>query len=167
MIHSDIFAWLVKKSPHIQFYTYISDVFKNMPEEILKYDWLLSHYECNYYPEPLKFNKDVFIDGSCLSKIINTDDEPQFIWGILSSVKIGERFDIRNNKIYSDGNIDIWKSKIKMQNANSEIEITCWDSTCFIFMTTKPEISAKFKNLYSEAISLKYYSENISKREEI
>lgn len=153
-----LFGWLVYKSNDIKYYTYLSDVFKNNYNTVLRYNWLISDFECNYYPEQLIDTKQTFITGDELYSIITSENEPQFIWGILSSVEKNEP--LKNvEEITSEGYNGYWDKLFKMQREKSEIEIGCFDSTEFVFITQNKEYSDNFKKEHPESKELSEYNE--------
>ena len=150
----NIYAWLVEKSPQISIYGYLKDLFRPFPELILEYDWLLSDIDCNFFPKPLVQGDDAILTGKELLTLASNEDQPQFVWCVFSSLFPGEQVELSKNEIYADGNADLWNTNVRIQHESSDIEIVSFDSSLFIFLTTKTEICDKIKNTYPEGREL-------------
>jgi len=132
--------------------------FNNMP---LNYNWLITDYECNDYPdEMIPYNKEyVWISGRDLWRIV-CENEIQFIWGVFSAFSK----DITLNDVlkyslpYADGNPNFWVKNINMQHPLAEIEIVPWDSSLVLLISKHDEIAESFLNYFSYAEDLVTYN---------
>ncbi len=122
--------------------------FNNMQ---LNYNWLITDYECNDYPdEMIPYNKEyVWISGRDLWRTV-CENEIQFIWGVFSAFSK----DITLNDVlkyslpYADGNPNFWVKNINMQHPLAEIEIVPLDSSLVLLISKHDEIVESFLNYF-------------------
>lgn len=128
------------------FYTYMDKVFTAINNIQLNYNWLITNYECNCYPdETILYNKDyVWISGEELTKIVYSN-KIQFIWGAFSAF---DKSILQDNVLkyplpYSDSP-DFWIKDFKIQHPLAEIEIVPWDSGLVLLISNNDEIVDTF-----------------------
>jgi len=132
--------------------------FNNMQ---LNYNWLITDYECNDYPdEMIPYNKEyVWISGRNLWRVV-CENEIQFIWGVFSAFSK----DVTLNNVlkyslpYADGNPNFWVKNINMQHPLAEIEIVPWDSSLVLLISKHDEIIESFLNYSPYAEDLVTYN---------
>lgn len=134
------------------YFTCLNELFEVMNGKQENYNWLISDYDCNDYPAlEIPIDKSyVWIDGSRLTQIVNAHFI-QFIWGVFSAFPK----DIKLEKVlkyplpFADGNAEIWKPEIKIQNPLAEVEIISWDSTMAIITAKSDEMIEMFTKEYN------------------
>lgn len=141
-------AILIKE---IFFYTYMDKVFTSMEDEQMHYNWLITNYECNDYPDSkIPFNQDyVWISGEELTEIV-TSNKIQFIWGVFSGFKKDVLLSdvLKYSLPYADGNPNFWTKDFNIQHPLAEVEIVPWDSTLVLLISKRDCITETFmKNL--------------------
>ncbi|WP_454054680.1 hypothetical protein [Clostridium sp. Marseille-Q7071] len=132
--------------------------FNNMQ---LNYNWLITDYECNDYPdEMIPYNKEyVWISGRDLWRVV-CENGIQFIWGVFSAFSK----DVTLNNVlkyslpYADGNPNFWVKNINMQHPLAEIEIVPWDSSLVLLISKHDEIIESFLNYSPYAEDLVTYN---------
>lgn len=125
-------------------YISIDRIFPDMGKFYLKYNWLISDYDCYQYPTAkISFNnKYEWLTGAELDEIMKHNHMP-FIWGALS----GFSPEITLEEVLSFGQLpfaegaeSFWKSEFTLQHPLSEIEVVAWEATYFIIMSKKAEL---------------------------
>jgi len=148
---------LIIKKMKSPYFTNLNEVFDLLGDELKKYNWLLSNYECGSYPsEKIPFAKPyVWIGGDAFEKILE-EYEFQVIWGVLTSYKKDISLDevMRYPLPYADGYDGFWKPEITMQNPLAEIEIVPWDSSLLLIISKSKEIICKLAKEYPDSIDL-------------
>jgi hypothetical protein len=134
------------------FYTYMDKVFTSIDDEQLNYNWLITNYECNDYPDSkIPYNQDyVWISGKELTEIV-TSSKIQFIWGVFSGFKKDVLFNdvLKYPMPYADGNPSFWTKDFNIQHPLAEVEIVLWDSALVLLLSKRDYIAETFmKNLH-------------------
>lgn len=113
-------------------YTDLLQIFMKMDNNYLKYNWLISDYEC--YPQNNKNIKilngePIVISGDKLVNILIEEDF-QWIWGVFSAFEKELSYDIILSESipYADGNNKVWNERT-LQHSRAKIEIIAWDSS--------------------------------------
>ena len=88
-----------------------------------------------------------FLSGEELTRIV-TEDDSQWIWGILSGFEINIPLDeiLKYPLPDADGYKGFWKNPPSIQNPLASMEIVAWDSSCVLLLSTEKEIVEKFKS---------------------
>ena len=156
---------LVFEELNFGYFTNMEEIFGAMQGEQLQYNWLISDYECNYYPvDSIRFNEPyAWIDGEALTRLTENHDI-QFIWGVFSAfpkeIKLEEI--LTHELPFADGNKELWSVPLKMQNPLAEIEIIPWDSCLLVLKSNSTTLIDRFKKKYLRAMDLYEYNLSVS-----
>ena len=136
-------------------------VFTSINNTQLNYNWLITNYECNDYPdESIPYNKEyVWISGDELTKIV-FNNRIQFIWGVFSgfdkSIQLSDV--LKYTLPYADGNPNFWIKDFKIQHPLAEIEIVPWDSGLVLLISKNADIIETFLKKFPMAEDLSEYN---------
>ena len=145
---------LLTDSKHVDFYTYLDQLFEVIPR-FQSYNYLVSDLVA-----PNWTSKDsVTISGTDLFQLI-TYSKVQFIWGVFSAFT--EIPIIPSDLPYADGNSSLWKPNSKLQCVGAEFEIVCWDSGSTLFIGVDEALASDLKSLYPDIQQLDAYLEKYS-----
>ena len=125
------------------------------------YNWLLSDYECSYYPSakiPIA-EHFVWLSGSEFVDILR-EHKIQFIWGVASAfAKNISIDDILSCPLpFADGNPDLWNTEVRLQNPLPDIEIVAWDSSLAIVIAKSKAVLEKYAKKYPGSENLTEYN---------
>ena len=144
-----------------KYFTNLKEVFDVLGCSAIKYNWLLSDYDCNIYPSAkIQMNERyVWLTGSEFVDILENHDI-QFIWGVATAYAKETKFEdiLRYPYPFADGNEAFWKPEITMQNPLAELEIISWDSTFLIVIAKSEEFVARFEKKYPNSVDLAVYN---------
>ena len=151
IIHEKSFEW----------YTYMNIVTQPIRDEVAQYNWLISSYDCNCYPDDrISYENDfTWISGSDLLSILD-QHEIQFIWGVFSAFPKEIALDnILAYKLpYADGYTGFWHNPISLQHPLAVMELVPWDSSLFLLISKDDETISKFIAAFPEAKDLEEYN---------
>lgn len=153
-----VYGWVVRGDPRISAYTFLSDAFRNNEQLYDVYSWILTDVECNYTPSPLIPKRDFVLSGSQLRKLSQLVDEPQFIWATFSSISPGKSIENPKSMMINDNYDCYWKKNCSMCCTDSDVEITSFDASEFIFLTRIPVVSVRFRMAYPDSEDLQKYA---------
>lgn len=153
-----IYGWVVRGDPRISAYTMLSDAFRNNEYLYDMYSWILTYVECNYTPAPLLQTGDFVLSGVQLREISELADEPQFIWATFSSIAPGTKVENPKSMMIDKDYDCYWKRNYTMCCPDSDVEITSFDASEFIFLTRIPEVSERFRLAYPGSEDLQKYA---------
>lgn len=151
IIHEKNFKW----------YTYMNIVMQPIQNEVARYNWLISDYECNHYPDNrIPYGSDyIWISGKELLEIIN-EHEIQFIWGVFSA--FSEEIPLANvleyRLPYADGYKEFWRNPISIQHPLATMELVPWDSTLFLLISKEDNIVEQFISSFPECKDLEKHN---------
>ena len=161
-----------------RYYTYLKAVFDAIENKQAEYNWLITATEIVAHSSRLDaLNTSVhwkdedgkpiaipapdyyFLSGEELTKII-TEDDSQWIWGVLSGFEKSIPLDeiLKYPLPKADGYEGFWKNPPTIQNALASMEIVPWDSSCVLLLSTKGEIVEKFKRAFPNSRELSVYN---------
>lgn len=161
-----------------RYYTYLKAVFDAIENKQVEYNWLITATEIVAHSSRLDaLNTSVhwkdedgkpiaipapdyyFLSGEELTKII-TEDDSQWIWGVLSGFEKSIPLDeiLKYPLPKADGYEGFWKNPPTIQNALASMEIVPWDSSCVLLLSTKGEIVEKFKRAFPNSRELSVYN---------
>lgn len=133
-----------------QYYTHLRNIFQSIEDEQVKYNWLITGYEC--YPQDEEvieiFSKEyVWISGNQLTEIIHKDDF-QFIWGVFSGFSSHVSLDevLKYDLPFADGYEGFWIDNVGIQHPLADIEIVAWDSSLTLFISKDDKLVDKFRH---------------------
>ena len=128
-------------------------IFRALKGEAEKLNWLISDFECNYWPDERLANKVLFISGPELSKLLDKYDDLQFIWGVFSGFPKEVNIDLsdESNLPYADGNPDIDNKDRIPQHKDAIVEIVAWDAAETLFTSNEQRLIVLFKNIFTDA----------------
>ena len=140
---------ILERTKQMEYFTYLPSIFEALQIQCESYDWYISDVETNGYPF-----KDGWYSGQELSdQILN--NQIQFIWGVLSCFKIGERPRVMDSP-FVYGNPYYWNgSEPQTQLKGAEFEIACWDSSGVILIGLNEKLKNNFISKYSDAKPLR------------
>ena len=160
-----------------RYYTYLKAVFEAIENKQSDYNWLITDSEIVAHSDKLdalntnvhwqyKNGKPVavpapdyyFLSGEDLTSIV-TEDDSQWIWGVLSgfekSIPLDEILKYPFPEADGEG---FWKNPPSIQHPLASIEIVPWDSSCVLLLSTEKEIIEKFKKAFSKCQDLSEYN---------
>ncbi|MDR1179588.1 MAG: hypothetical protein LBK44_03720, partial [Spirochaetales bacterium] len=135
---------ILESSEDLKYYTDMNIIMKPFKNDFIKYNWLITDYECNYYPKGIiEPQADyIWVNGERLYEI-------QFIWSVFSGFiqnilfeKVME-YELPESEYYAH-----WKNKNDTQNPLADIEIVSWDSSCLLFKSKNEDYINKFKEIF-------------------
>lgn len=146
-------------------YTFLDEIFVAFENEQLRYNWLITDLECNYYPDdwldsdpddrfyPAK--KYIWLSGKELTGIV-TQNKIQFIWGVLSAFEPSVALDqvLQYKLPFADGNKGFWRNPVSVQNPLAEIELVPWDSTLVLLIAKNDALVDKFMAFFPQSEDL-------------
>jgi len=139
----------------------LNEAFEVLGNEAHKYNWLLSNYECVYYPSmKIPFGElFVWLSGSELSQILD-EYEHHFIWGVATAYPKGVAIEevLQFSIPFADGYTGFWTPSVTMQNPLAEMEIVPWDGTLLLVMARSKAIIEAFVKEYPNAHDLAEYN---------
>jgi hypothetical protein len=155
---------ILEKGKHS--YTHMNKVFQVIGNEQLKYNWLITNFEC--YPQDgenagLFSEEYVWISGNRLTEIIQKEDF-QFIWGVLSGFSKDVTLEeiLKYDFPLADENEGFSKDDVKIQHPLADIEIVAWDSSLTLFISKDDSLFNKFRKGFplSEDLSAQNLRDN-------
>lgn len=142
--------------------SYFGEIFENIYELSVKYNWLISYPEC--YPQKQEFFKKmrgdcVWLSGEELKEILCTDNF-QWIWGVISGFP---KNILRDNVMkyplpYADGYTGFWTNPVTIQHPLAEIEMVAWDGSCTLFISKNEWMIKEIQDIYPFAKDLETYN---------
>ncbi len=151
------------------YYTFLNKVFKAIDNEQLKYNWLITGYEC--YPSNSTFRElfsqeYVWLTGQELSDIIGAE-KFQFVWGVFSGFKpeIPLNEVLQHDMPYADGYTGFWLDDVGIQHPLADIEIVAFDSSLTLFISKHDELADKF--LHALPLSEDLSAQNIRQNRQV
>jgi len=133
-----------------KFYTYMGKIFNAIEDEQLKYNWLITDFECypsaKYISELFSKEKEyIWISGKSLTDIINEEDF-QFIWAVFTGFSQDITLDevLKYDLPYASEYEGYWADNVCIQHSLSDIEIVAWDSTLTLFICKNDDLVKKF-----------------------
>lgn len=139
-----------------KYYTFLDEIFPAFENDQLRYNWLITDMECNYYPDELITDKRyIWLSGKELTDIV-THNKIQFIWGVLSAFKQSITLEqvLRYELPFADGNIGFWRNPISIQHPLAEIELVPWDSGLVLFISKNDALVDKFMTFFPQSKDL-------------
>jgi hypothetical protein len=149
-------SMILDKGEH--YYTHLLKVFQAIGDEQIKYNWLITNFEC--YPEDEEvielFSKEyVWISGEQLTEIIHKDDF-QFIWGVFSGFSKGTTLAeaLNYDLPFADGYEGFWVDNVNIQHPLADIEIVAWDSSLTLLISKDDDLVDKFSHSFPLSTNL-------------
>jgi hypothetical protein len=146
---------ILESAKELKYYTDMNIIMNPFKNDFIKYNWLITDYECNYYPEEIieleKEYKEEYIwtNGKKLYEIIETY-EIQFIWAVFSGFKQNILFEkIMEYGLPKSEYYNHWENKKDTQIPLADIEIVSWDSSCLLFKSKNENHISKFRKYFS------------------
>lgn len=138
---------ILEKGDH--YYTHMHEIFQAIDNEQLKYNWLITNFEC--YPQDKNYadlflKEYVWISGNRLTEIIEKEDF-QFIWGVLSGFSKDVTLEeiLKYDFPLADEYEGFWVDDVKIQHPLADIEIVAWDSSLTLFISKDYSLFNKFR----------------------
>ena len=159
-------------------YTYLKAVFDAIDNKQIEYNWLVTNTEIiahsdkldalntswnwlyeNSNPVAVTAPGYCFLSGEELTKII-TDDDSQWIWGVLSGFKkcipLDEILKYPLPKV--DEYEGFWKNPPSIQHPLASVEIVPWDSCLVLVLSKNKAIVDSFRLTFSKSQDLSEYN---------
>lgn len=143
-------------------YTNLKGIFDSLNNVQKNYNWLITDCECTTFDEKVLsklYQSYCWMSGDELTEMIEKENF-QWIWAVLSAFPkdISLEKILEYNLPFANGNPDLWKNPVTLQNPLAEIEIVPWDSTLVIFKSRKKELVESFRKVYPESQDLSEYN---------
>lgn len=147
--------YILENTEEVEFFTYLTNVFKSIDNIQNNYNWLITDFECNYTPNEKLKGDIAWFTGEELTELVENNDI-QFIWGVLSGFPKSYLPDMKSLNVvpYADSNVGLWSPHVQIQHPMAEIEIICWDSSATLLLSLDERISNLFSSYYSDACDL-------------
>jgi hypothetical protein len=140
---------ILEHTTQVRYFTEINSVFQALRISASDFDWYLSDLEMIGSISGFEAT-DQWIGGEDLQRVI-TENEIQFIWGVLSAFPKGFRCEIEEPP-YADGNPTYWEdSECKPQLTSALFEIVSWDSSAVILVGISAQAGDNFLQAYPDA----------------
>ena len=146
-------------SKKMQYHTSLGVIFDALEGRQNELNWLITDYECNYYPKLLERRPErIWISGENLTILVEHEQHLQFIWGVLSAFPKSVVLDIDNLSIEPDiiMNNDLWEVP-KVRHPLAIAEIVCWDSSATMLLSKDDDLTRRFRNYFPEAEDFEEY----------
>jgi len=139
-----------------KFFTSLKEVIDAL-DDAMKYNWLLSYYECTALvcPKELISDKEfVWLSGEALLNSLQRN--PPFFWCVATAYEknILEEDVLQYPLPFADGYDGFWSPEITMQNPLAEIEIVLWDASQVLVFSKSREIVEKYAKEYPDSKDL-------------
>ena len=143
-------------------YTTLKEIFSSLDNAQKNYNWLITDCECATFDEDVLnklYQNYCWLSGDELTEMVEKENF-QWIWGVLSAFpkNISLEKVLEYRLPFANGNPDLWKNPVALQNPLAEIEIVPWDSTLVIFKSINEEYVKSFREVYPESLSLSEYN---------
>lgn len=159
-------------------YTDIYSVLSSMRGKQNDYNWLITDSEIIAWGEDLnKLNTHQcyfeidgkltkcsapeykFLSGEELIDIVEKD-RGQWIWGVLSAFEKNIKLEeiLKYPLPFSDGNGDLWKNPVSLQNPLASVEIVPFDSGLVLFKSREKELVNLFRKAFPLSEDLAKYN---------
>jgi len=140
-----------------EYYTFLDEIFPAFENEQLKYNWLITDLDCNYYPDDrlISDKKYIWLSGEELTDIV-TQNKIQFIWGVLSAFQPSVTLEqvLLYELPFADGNKGFWHNPLSIQNPLAEIELVPWDSSLVLLISKNEALVDKFLTFFPQGEDL-------------
>lgn len=147
-------------------HTHLKKVFAAINNEQVKYNWLITDYQC--YPENKeireKFDHDYcWLSGYELTTMIETEDF-QWLFAVLTAFpkEISLAQILKYPLPYADMNSSLWKLPLSMQHPLAKIEIVPWDASLVLILSKEKKIIDNFLLGYQNSENLVNYIEKMN-----
>lgn len=141
------------------YYTYIDRVFDAIDQAQLDYNWLISNYECNIYPDDrisVEHESDyVWLTGEEITEIVSKN-HIQFWDGVLSGFNKNVRLPVILK--YNLPKAGFSKDKIAIQHPFAEIEIIPFDSSLVALISNDDALVDKFIKAFPKSLEFETYN---------
>jgi hypothetical protein len=158
---------IIKDSSQMPIHTNIKLIFDALEGRQREFNWLITEHECYCWPSDKDiFNQGtVFLSGEELTNIV-TQNNIQFVWGILSAFDKSTDIDINNLSVIPtfDGEWKYGGENIQTQHPLAIAEIICVDSSYTIFLSKDEDLSNKFLRHYSDAQDLQKWNRKLKNK---
>lgn len=140
-----------------KYYTYLDEIFPAFENAQLRYNWLITDLECNYYPDDwlITDKKYIWLSGKELTDIV-MQNKIQFIWGVLSAFEPFVTLEqvLLYKLPFADGNTGFWHNPVSIQNPLAEIELVPWDSSLVLLISKSDALVDKFITFFPQSENL-------------
>lgn len=161
---------IMKDSTQMIGHTDVKLIFDALEGRQKEFNWLIIAHECFGWPlgEEVFKEEIVLLSGDELTDIV-TDNNIQFIWGILSAFDKATNIDINNLTVTPtfDGEWKYGEEDAKPQHPLAIAEIVCVDSSYTMFISKDEDLSNRFIRHYSDAQDLYQWHRELKRRNHI
>lgn len=131
-----------------------------------EFNWLITAHECFCWPsgEDIFNEESVLLSGDEFTDIV-TQNNIQFIWGILSAFDKSTHIDIKNLEVIPtfDGEWKYGREDAHTQHPLAIAEIVCVDSSYTIFISKNEDLSNRIIKHYSDAQDLNQWNRELKR----
>ena len=161
-----------------RYYTYLKAVFDAMDNKQSDYNWLITDTEIiahsdildalntgvhwqneNGKPVAVRAPDYHFLSGEELTRII-TEDDSQWIWGVLSGFEKSIPLDeiLKYPLPEADGYEGFWRNPPSIQHPLASVEIVPWDSSLVLVFSKDKAIVDNFRMTFPKSQDLSEYN---------
>ena len=152
----------------LEWFTHLDEILPAFENEQLKYNWLISFYECNNYLDdilPYEGPAYVWLSGKELTDMV-CSHKIQFIWGVLSAFQPDVTLEqvLEYELPWADGYGGFWHNPLTIQHPLAEIELVPWDSSLILVIAKDDTLVQKFLLYFPLAEDLASYNSKLPLR---
>lgn len=143
---------ILPASAQMPHHTEIAKVFEAFGGLQRQYNWLLTGDE-RFYAK----GRPTWIGGDEFTRVVE-ETKPVYDWGVLSGFEPDIEIDLAADPMpYADGNRELWLPYPKPQHSQATVEIVCFDSSLTLLLSREPELTARFRSFFTDALDLDLY----------
>jgi small nuclear ribonucleoprotein (snRNP)-like protein len=158
---------IIEHSSQMPSHTDIKLIFDALGGRQREFNWLITEQECSYWTSDIDiFNKElIYLSGDELTDIV-TQNNIQFIWGILSAFDKSVNIDINNLSVIPtfDGEWKYGGEDVHTQHPLATAEIVCVDSSYTIFLSKDEDLLNRFLKHFSDAQDLHQWNRKLQNK---
>ena len=146
------------------FYTNMKRVFESINNVQNDYNWLITDLETNanhHYLDEYTFEYSyLWLSGSKLTEIVESDEYFQWIWAVFSGFPkdVTKEQVLKYDLPYADGYGGFWENPVTIQHPLAIIEIVPWDSSLVLVISKDDKIIDDFLESMTYAKDLEVYN---------
>ncbi len=155
---------IIKDSSQMPWHTDIKLIFDALDGRQRECNWLITAHDCFCCSSAERIFNDeiVWLTGDELTDIV-TNNNIQFVWGILSAFDKSIDIDIDNLSVEPtfEGEWHYGGENVHPQHPLAVAEIVCVDSSYTIFISKDEDLPDRFLRCYSDARDLHQWHRNL------
>jgi hypothetical protein len=158
---------IVINSTQMPVHTDIKLIFDALEGRQREFNWLITELECYCWTADIDIltKQIIFLSGDELTDIV-TNNNIQFVWGILSAFDRATDIDINNLSVVPtfDGEWRYGAENVQPQHPLAVAEIVCVDSSYTLFLSKDEDLSNRFQKHFSDAQDLHQWHKDIKNK---